>query len=90
MYFLESRFYFFPHKSDPIRFELINVHMLKVFFFVLDKRSRDYHLVRKKLFPEKQACFSMSVTSQHPMQSSVMVARLIMDPNWEQETKEGV
>lgn len=42
------------------------------------------------LFPEKQVCFSMSTTSQHPMQCSVVVARLIMDFNWEQETKEGV
>lgn len=44
----------------------------------------------KTLFPEKQVCFSMSTTSQHPMQCSVVVARLIMDFNGEQETKEGV
>lgn len=32
----------------------------------------------------------MSTTSQHPMQCSVVVAKLIMDFNGEQETKEGV
>lgn len=51
MCFLESRFYFFPHKSDPIRFELINVHMLKVFFFCIRQKV-------KGLPPREEKAFS--------------------------------
>lgn len=39
--FISPKIWFYPY------FELINVHILKG-FFVLDKRSRVYHLMRKK------------------------------------------